>query len=149
MTAAVRPLTLEEISLSLAVNAEDQSIDDIQDEIQTSEQTQIMIRDLCGLFLVVVEGKVYLLHQTAKEFLVKDPTRGDTGTSTWKHSLHPRESHYILAGICTLYLTKVTKYNTFPGFMHYAASNWAVHFREADVSSKDPTTKRGRMLCQS
>ncbi|KAL4894320.1 hypothetical protein BDV59DRAFT_16942 [Aspergillus ambiguus] len=150
VTAAERPLTLEEISLSLAVNAADQSRSDIKNEIQTDERTQIMIRDLCGLFLVVIDGKVYLLHQTAKEFLVKDQKDqacGDTGPSRWKHSLHPEESHYILAGICTLYLSNAT-YETFSGFMDYAASNWAVHFRRASVSSKDPTAERGRTLCK-
>ncbi|KAL6235358.1 hypothetical protein BDW75DRAFT_230428 [Aspergillus navahoensis] len=148
VTVAERPLTLEEISLSLAVNAEHQSINDIQHEIQAESRTQIMIRDLCGLFLVVIDGKVYLLHQTAKEFLVKDPACGDTGASTWKHSLHPEESHYILAGICTLYLSQVAIYNTFPGFIDYTASNWAVHFRRASVSSKDTIAKRGQALCQ-
>ncbi|KAL3439882.1 ankyrin repeat protein [Aspergillus insuetus] len=148
VTAAERPLTLEEISLSLAIHAEDQSVNDMRNEIQTDERTQIMIRDLCGLFLAMVDGKVYLFHQTAKEFLVRDPARGDTGASTWKHSLHPGESHYILAGICTLYLSQIPIYKTFPGFMDYAANNWAVHFRRASVSSKDSTAQRGRTLCQ-
>ncbi|KAL3439736.1 ankyrin repeat protein [Aspergillus insuetus] len=109
VTAVERPLTLEEISLALAVDAEKQSASDIRNELQTDDRTQIMIRDLCGLLLVVIDGKVHLLHQTAKEFLVNDPGHGDTDASTWKHSLHPEESHYILAGICTAYLSRVTQ----------------------------------------
>ncbi|KAL4788809.1 hypothetical protein BDV19DRAFT_395637 [Aspergillus venezuelensis] len=108
VTAAERPLSLQEISLALAFSTKDQSIEEIRDEIQTDdERIQTMIRDLCGLFLVVIGGKIYLLHQTAKEFLVRQSenfVHEDAKASTWKHSLDPRESHYVLAGICTHYL---------------------------------------------
>ncbi|KAL4997728.1 hypothetical protein BDV10DRAFT_194905 [Aspergillus recurvatus] len=153
VTAAERPLRLEEVSLAMAFKADDQSIDDIRDEIQTDdERTKIMVRNLCGLFLVVIDRRVYLLHQTAKEFLVKNshgPARADTEASAWKHSLHPAKSHYILAGICTLYLIKVATYNLFPGFMDYAASNWATHFRRASVSREDTIARHAHTLCQT
>ncbi|KAL4740402.1 ankyrin repeat protein [Aspergillus similis] len=153
VTAAERPLTLQEISLALAFSTKDQSIDDIRDEIQTDdEQIQRMIRGLCGLFLVVIDKKVYLFHQTAKEFLVRQSQNSvikDTKAGTWKHSLYPEESHYVLADICTLYLCQDTTRDLFPGLMHYAAKNWATHFRRACVSSNDTIAKRGRTLCQT
>ncbi|KAL4891361.1 hypothetical protein BDV59DRAFT_194328 [Aspergillus ambiguus] len=140
VTAAERPLTLEEISLSLAVKAADQSIDDIKKELPANEEPQktmirekTRIRELCGLLLVVIDQKVYLFHQTAREFL-------------WKHSLSPEKSHNVLAEICTLYLTRI--FDTLPGFMDYAANFWAVHFQRAALSREDPMAKRGRMLCQ-
>ncbi|KAL6236307.1 hypothetical protein BDW75DRAFT_229631 [Aspergillus navahoensis] len=150
VTAAERPLTLREISLALAFSAKDQPVREIQDEIQTDDKRiQRMIRSLCGLFLVVIDGKVYLLHQTAKEVLVRESCNSacdSTEARTWKHSLHPEESHYILAGICTLYLSQDTTQDPFPGFMDYAASNWATHFRRASVSSEDIIAKRGHTL---
>lgn len=30
------------------------------------------IRAMCGLFLSIVDSKVYLIHQTAKEFLIPE-----------------------------------------------------------------------------
>ncbi|QRD91348.1 putative cortactin-binding protein, partial [Aspergillus flavus] len=145
-------LTLEEISLCLAVKTADQSIDDIRKELppnedaeKTTARAKTRIRELCGLFLVVIDRKVYLFHQTAREFLVKRQARGDTGAGRWKHSLSPEKSHYLLAEICTLYLSRFV---ALPGFMDYAADFWAVHFRRAAVSRGDPIAKRGRKLCR-
>ncbi|KAL4732892.1 ankyrin repeat protein [Aspergillus similis] len=152
VTAAERPLTLREISLALAFNTNGQSIREIADNIQTDdERIKRTIRDLCGLFLAVIDGKVYLLHQTAKEFLVRqsqDSINEDTKACTWKHSLHPGESHYILAGICTLYLIQDTTQDIFHGFVDYAANHWAAHVRRGSVSSIDTIAKRGLTLCQ-
>ncbi|KAH2670040.1 hypothetical protein KXV51_007008, partial [Aspergillus fumigatus] len=152
VTAAARPLTLEEISLCLAIKTADQSIDDIKKELPPNEDAEktmarakTRIRELCGLFLVVIDRKVYLFHQTAREFLVKRRARGDTGAGRWKHSLSPEKSHYVLAEICTLYLSRFV---ALPGFKDYAAEFWATHFRRAAVSGGDPIAKRGRMLCR-
>ncbi|OQD68167.1 hypothetical protein PENPOL_c003G02254 [Penicillium polonicum] len=153
VTAAERPLTLEEIPLALAVKAADQSIDDIKKELPANEEPEktmarekTKIRELCGLFLVVIDRKVYFFHQTAREFLVKKPASGDTGAGMWKHSLSPEKSHYVLAEICTLYLSRL--FDSLPQFMDYAATFWVVHFRRAAVSREDPIAKRGRMLCR-
>ncbi|EFR04868.1 sex-determining protein fem-1 [Nannizzia gypsea CBS 118893] len=151
VTATYRPLTLKEISVALALSAKDQSIDDIQEEVQTDgARIQKMVRNLCGLFLVTIDGKVYLLHQTAKEFLVKNKHNsacGDTTAGGWKHSLHPEKSHYILARICTFYLSEDQTYDLFPCFLDYAAKCWAAHFRRASVSSEDKITKQARIVC--
>ncbi|KAL2802136.1 hypothetical protein BJX63DRAFT_426274 [Aspergillus granulosus] len=88
--AAERPLTIEEMSLALALGEEDQSIDGIRDDIPTDdERTQRMIRTLCGLFLVVIDAKIYLLHLTAKEFLVK--TNYSIHEDTKVHGLRSKE----------------------------------------------------------
>ena len=68
------------------------------------------IRCLCGLFIHVVDSKIYLIHQTAKEFLIaKWPSRQvvnqiEPSRRLWKHSLHLGESNYILARVCITYL---------------------------------------------
>ncbi|EZF32372.1 hypothetical protein H101_04035 [Trichophyton interdigitale H6] len=151
VTAAERPLTLGEISVALTLDSERQSIDDIQDEVQTDDdRIQKLIRNLCGLFLVVIDGKVYLFHQTAKEFLVKtrpSPACNNAETSKWKHSLQPEKSHYILAEVCTLYLSQNLIYDLFPCFMHYSSANWMKHFQEASVPSEDILANRARIVC--
>ncbi|KAL2839007.1 hypothetical protein BJX68DRAFT_258999 [Aspergillus pseudodeflectus] len=135
--------------LHIVTAAEPLAFDEI---LNDDERIQTMIRGLCGLFLVVIDRKVYLLHQTAKEFLVRqslDFVREDVKAGTWKHSLYPEESHYVLAEICTLYLSQDTTRDLFPGLMDYAAKNWAAHVRRASVSSNDTVAKRGRTLCRT
>ncbi|PYH75959.1 hypothetical protein BO82DRAFT_297472, partial [Aspergillus uvarum CBS 121591] len=72
ITAAVEPLSLEELSLALAlhINADCQAFTAISDDVEPKERFRKTLRDLCGLFVVIINEKVYLLHQTAKEFLV-------------------------------------------------------------------------------
>ncbi|QMW34992.1 hypothetical protein G4B84_010483 [Aspergillus flavus NRRL3357] len=146
------PRAIERIKSGRTFKTADQSIDDIRKELppnedaeKTTARAKTRIRELCGLFLVVIDRKVYLFHQTAREFLVKRQARGDTGAGRWKHSLSPEKSHYLLAEICTLYLSRFV---ALPGFMDYAADFWAVHFRRAAVSRGDPIAKRGRKLCR-
>ncbi|RKK27473.1 hypothetical protein BFJ66_g15428 [Fusarium oxysporum f. sp. cepae] len=76
--AAARPLTLAEMDLALALRQSHRSYRDVDDRPQ--ERFGRYIRDLCGLFVTITDSKIYLLYQTAKEFLVPkdDPDpRGD------------------------------------------------------------------------
>ncbi|PYI16076.1 hypothetical protein BO99DRAFT_341110, partial [Aspergillus violaceofuscus CBS 115571] len=70
--AAVKPLSLEELSLAWAIkiHAHCETLPDLCEDIEPKERFRQTLRDLCGLFVVIIDEKVYLLHQTAKEFLV-------------------------------------------------------------------------------
>jgi len=68
---AKRPLSLSEISVALALTGQ-QSWDDIAEDIIQEDRIQDTIRNYCGLFVTVVDKRVYLIHQTAREFLVRD-----------------------------------------------------------------------------
>lgn len=68
VVAATRPLTLKEMNFALTLQAHHQSYADL--DLKTDERFSEIVRDLCGLFVTVVNGSIYLLHQTAKEFLV-------------------------------------------------------------------------------
>ncbi|EHK42503.1 uncharacterized protein TrAtP1_002482 [Trichoderma atroviride] len=118
VVAAERPLTLEEMDLALAVQQHHDSFKDLKQ--RRSDRFTKYIRDLCGFFINITNGKIYLLHQTAKEFLV--PTgnydcqeeittqRGHVSQVerhkqlTWKSSLIPSESHRIIFKSCVWYL---------------------------------------------
>ncbi|TPR05197.1 Fungal specific transcription factor domain family protein [Aspergillus niger] len=73
ITAAVRPFSLEELSFAWAIhiNLVDTNLTAISDDLEPKERFRETLRDLCGLFVVVIDEKIYLLHQTAKEFLVQ------------------------------------------------------------------------------
>jgi len=94
------------------------------------------IRNLCGLFIFVNDSKVYLIHQTAKEFLITKDLKTGAPHGCWKHSLEYKCSQKLLAEVCIQYLS-LTDFCTererkqdkgLYDFMKYSAVNWPVHF---------------------
>ncbi|KAL5331401.1 hypothetical protein ACEPPN_000931 [Leptodophora sp. 'Broadleaf-Isolate-01'] len=83
---AKRPLSLSEMSVALAFKGQ-QSCDDVAKNIILESRIQGTIRDLCGLFVIVVDERIYLLHQTAREFLVHDDS--DNKKARKKHLSKP------------------------------------------------------------
>ncbi len=71
-----------------------------EDEI-SNDRFKEKICTLCGLFVFVHNGHVYLIHQTAKEFLLTKDGDASLGNQ-WKHSLHEAESELIMAKACSL-----------------------------------------------
>lgn len=72
---AERPLSLSEMSVALVFKGQ-QSCDDVAKNIIPESRIQGTIRDLCGLFVIVVDKRIYLLHQTARVFLVHNDSHG-------------------------------------------------------------------------
>lgn len=150
IVAAARPLTLKEMNSALAHRASHQSYADLGLDLKPEERFRENVRDLCGLFVTVVDEKIYLLHQTAKEFLVpNDQATTPEGVSRnlkWKHALQPQESHNILAEICIWHLLfselethplrgdkGLSKYAENHVFLDYSAKNWAAHLRNSQI----------------
>jgi ankyrin repeat domain-containing protein 50 len=173
--AAVRPLTLSEMNVALSIRDDSTSLDSLELEPEASFRTRV--RELCGLFVVVNDSKIYLIHQTAKDFLVAQkaavlPTsRINASQGSWKHSLHLVESNLVLAEICISYLLfdalksrplsmhpeaeskdvqqKVNQYIELNTFLDYAAKHWAGHFREARVKEEMTLVMSARALCDA
>ncbi|OCK76743.1 hypothetical protein K432DRAFT_305689, partial [Lepidopterella palustris CBS 459.81] len=70
VVAARRPLTLQEMSIALPLTEHEPPYKDLVDEIDTEEGVWNTIRDCCGLLVIRVDDRLYLLHQTVREFLV-------------------------------------------------------------------------------
>jgi len=148
---AARPLYIKEMSIAISIQPDDETLEDLEIGGFSEEYSKMLIRNLCGLFVSVIDGRVYLLHQTAKEFLLGEyelSQQADAGDWIWKHSLTMKDSHFVLAHICMWYLRLkgflqednnlsmgkiaaklVSKYD----FLDYAAINWPTHFREATI----------------
>ncbi|KAM0155062.1 hypothetical protein ACHAQE_006965 [Botrytis cinerea] len=104
IVGAERPLSTDEINVAMNIKIcydGTQSFDDIH--LEKSHRYPRMLRNLCGLFIQFVDSKVYLIHQTAKEFLVATES-GLKSPGKWRYCLEPQESHKILAQICISYL---------------------------------------------
>lgn len=157
VVAAARPLTLAEMHLALALTQSDVPFED--EDCQPGERFHKYIRNLCGLLVIVKDSKIYLLHETAKNFLVladkPDPQL------IWKSSLRPAESHKILCDICIRYLLsikfeggsldkgwgeEVSYYLGKHVFLDYSATNWTTHFRASGIKADVPV-KSLRQIC--
>jgi len=157
--AAMRPLSLKEMSLALVIEESHKSYDDIEQEQEPEARFRATVRDLCGLFVTIIDSKIYLLHQTAKEFLVrneslmslKDASRCDFQTHQlkWKHSLQLADSHRILAEICIWYLNFLVLESHLTVFLDYSAKNWAAHFREAGIGSEEAIATSALSICET
>ena len=79
--AAARPLTLSEMALALVLRERHRSNGELELEFGAEDRFRENVRDICGLFVTIIDSRLYLLHQTAKEFLVQNdttnPPKGD------------------------------------------------------------------------
>jgi ankyrin repeat domain-containing protein 50 len=150
IVAAERPLTLKEMSVALALRENHRSYGDL--DLKSEERFRENVRDLCGLFVTIINSRIYLLHQTAKEFLVQ--SNQENGPKRvkryfkWKRSLRPQESHHILAEICIWHLL-FTEFETQPPivngtlsqyvdshvFLDYSAKHWTIHFHRSHIKA--------------
>lgn len=153
VVAAQRPLTLDETVLALAIQESHRTFADLK--LKPKEHFRGFLRELCGLFIIIVDSKVYLLHQTAKEFLIKGhaPTRLENpdhhvDSFLWKSSLKPAASHLILTEICVWHLLfkeaeDLLKCSNDESehIFEYSAKYWVTHWRLAQMRDDAPIQK--------
>ena len=89
---AKRPLSLKEINVALVIDDCHECYDDL--EIWSPVGSADLVKNICGLFISVVDSKVYLIHQTAREFLLGENRGG------WSKSFRLAESNLVLAKAC-------------------------------------------------
>lgn len=153
VVAATRPITLTEMRIALAIENQHRCYSDL--DFEHEARFESWVRNLCGLFIVVADQKIYLIHQTARDFLL---AKHEVHTGQWKHSFRPGVSDLALANICITYLMftdfngateqKVTSAAAAHGFFDYAASSWATHFRAAQNIAGNETVQLVEELCQ-
>jgi len=156
VVVAVRPMTVKEMNIAFNIGerlGQGERYESSQDlDLEPEESFRRKIRNLCGLFVIIERKKIYLIHQTAKEFLLgKEPMRYtsssvDFASTCWKHSLNSTQSNLAIANICISYLaqaefkdiaqfhsTTIPKLIRAHYFLCYAAVHWPQHARQADM----------------
>lgn len=162
MLAAKRPLTVQEANIIM--NLDEQITTFHGMDLEEENDFKKRLRQLCGLFVSVHHGRIYFLHQTAREFLV-DKSGLLAGTSPpggWHHSIHMKYAHTVLAKECLFYLQLLNtaaidiysfidleldfpdmttgqfgddvRYRDF-ALVDYAARHWLEHFKEAGCTA--------------
>ena len=160
--AANRPLTLAEMNIAINLDASSRSLERL--DLETEEDFKGTLRSWCGLFISIYHGKVYFLHQTAREFLLPELSSSATIPRQhlhWHHSISIHEAHSVLAKSCIVYLDflnseimVLSDENGRAGqhmdnyiFLDYSATNWATHFREACISSDEAIVHSVLRIC--
>ncbi|KAJ5389845.1 uncharacterized protein N7496_000913 [Penicillium cataractarum] len=156
--AAKEPLAVDDmrIATALACDLEYRSYEEIG--VERSDVFEMRIKNICGLLVTVDGGSVFLIHQTAKEFLINEDNMS-RASGTWKFSFNPLDSEMLIAKICIALLSftcfsetplvvenedadeaakRVSEYTKDHAFLEYAAINWMEHSKEAkfDDNSK-------------
>jgi ankyrin repeat protein len=134
IVGARRPLTVQEMAMALGV-ATTPGAKTATEAGLSHTGLDKRIRQLCGLFVFIKESKIYLIHQTAREFLISK--RDGSGNVLWH--LDQRKTEIKMTEICVKYLLMddlvSNNGESVRSLLDYSAQNWADHFRE--VASPD------------
>ncbi|GKZ37488.1 hypothetical protein AbraIFM66950_009038 [Aspergillus brasiliensis] len=136
--AAKTPLTVADMATAMAILDKVSPEDRL--EIEPVHRMHRSIRETCGLLVTIIDSRIYLLHGTARDFLVyKEGESEPVPGLTWKASLKPHNSEWILAEACVgfLHSTDLTmaskdqgdlmmEFNRTP-FLEYSVKNWNKH----------------------
>ena len=167
--AADRALTVSEmnVALALALQGRCSSYDEL--DRPSDMEFKLSVKQICGLFVSIIDQKVYLLHQTAREFLICQPGLASQG---WQHSLSLESGHSLLFRIC-VYLLCFSEFESPPwdlpldsrgssinlaefslwidghGLLHYSAEAWMDHYHQMQEKSDDDLIEAGLELCNT
>src|SRR5436190_18471487 len=170
IVAAVRPLTLKEMNVVLAVRKGCSRMEEL--DLLPENRILSTVRKYGGLFVTIIDSKIYLIHQTAREFLVSRSISQSVSDISrtgriWKGSLESVKSNLILAQICVLYLSftdweennisdrnskwrnqKILgQYMEKYDFLEYAAKNWPTHVKHSGIDGDVETMKQILKIC--
>lgn len=169
---ARRALSTNEMAMALGIHRRKDA--QLFEEFKISEsRLQKKVCDLFGLFVFINDSKLYLIHQTAKEYLLQKEPK--IMTTVWRHSLNPSESETIMAKICVEYLSLIeihdlvsplettdglTAYldglinsetirnHEIGALLIYSSEHWTAHFRKADFEEGNLIVSKARELCR-
>ncbi|KAH7377131.1 hypothetical protein B0T11DRAFT_27613 [Plectosphaerella cucumerina] len=144
VVGARRPLTLMEMDVAFQLAVDSPGATAHEELDLDTDRFKSDIRELCGLFVFISDSRIYLIHQTAKEFLVAREGASDATGEFWRHSLRRESSDQIMTRVCVQYLSfrdirddliqeEMRKddpdIKDFP-LLEYSAVNWLAHFRD-------------------
>ena len=157
-----RALLLKELDVAFQIASED-SVSSYSDVHLDTGHLARRIRNLYGLFVFIKDARVYLIHLTAKEFLVSNNSVTET-EDRLKYSLREADSGMAMANVCVRYLlftdalreTALCENEQYPPWenpesdlMDYSTSNWVFHIQDAKPGENDPSQQEVLRLCEA
>ncbi|KAI4222446.1 MAG: hypothetical protein L6R40_008585 [Gallowayella cf. fulva] len=101
-----RPLTIGEMAVAFGVA----TLPDLESKVKLGIGRKWLEQQLpqwCGLFVFINHSRIYLIHQTAKEFLMTSTTSIVARNQGWKHCLSSVDVEGDMALYCVAYLTRI------------------------------------------
>lgn len=108
IVGARRPFGITDMAMALsAAHADERNVSrlDVIDALRLEEH----IREQCGLFVYIQHSQLFLIHQTAKEFLMASSTKLSHAQGGWKSSLSFEMIETHMARFCVTYLFLYTQ----------------------------------------
>ncbi|KAJ5651196.1 uncharacterized protein N7484_004919 [Penicillium longicatenatum] len=145
IVAARRPLTIREMAVALGI-ATCSEARTIMEAGLDPTHLQTKLRQLCGLFVFTNNSKIYLIHQTAREFLIQRKSSDNLYLTYWS-SLGDAE--YQMAEICLRYLLmedleddeSQSSFNC-RDLLEYSAVHWSDHVQKMTPTLGHEITNR-------
>ncbi|MCJ1260613.1 hypothetical protein MMC22_000475 [Lobaria immixta] len=165
VVAARRPLTLEEANIALSIATQKEGCKSHKTlELWPSTSFKSTIQNMCGLFISVYDSKLFLIHQTAREFLLCSSSSPSPSSRKWEGNLSMNMAHGLISQICLHYLNLqeftrihpqkldwyegVKKIKEMYPFLTYAAEEWPVHYTSQDSELAQSSREAAAMLCR-
>lgn len=149
IVAARRPLTIKEMAMALGIATSSASPTTKQDGLDPIGLDG-KLRRWCGLFVFTNNSKIYLIHQTAREYLIEKKNFSNLKSAYWS-SLTDAEDQ--MAEICLTYLLMENlEYDEDDSgsharsFLEYSAAHWPDHVRKMSLTSTQKETYRVHRL---
>ncbi|CAG8006550.1 unnamed protein product, partial [Penicillium salamii] len=147
--AARRPLTTTEMAMALGIAISPQAQTAATAGLESS-QIDKKLRRLCGLFVFINNSKIYLIHQTAREFLVK---KSNSNSINYLYSWSLTDTEDQMAVICLRYLLMedVEHDDEDPdsiirSFLDYSAVYWPDHKRKMSLTQDQKAASQVRQI---
>ena len=174
IVAATRPLSLEEANAALTLATQDpppKSYGEVK--LWPLSNFQSIVQDICGLFVSVHDGKLSLIHQTAREFLLGTSDSHSKDPGKWQGCFDITEAHGTISKVCLDYLnfddlaTMSTRewWATSKALIRqgkdpvpvdkplrlfdYAANNWPDHYTLQSTKLAKDSRRAAHMLCNT
>ena len=140
--AAVEPFTTKQLDIALAVRKKFLSdpsarYEDEKDLERRGERMQDWIRNTCRCFVTVYHSKVYFMHQTVKEFLLREPDSEDKASNDqWHKSITLKKANATISECWIAYISIMQfprSRSRFGGFVKYFQRYGLRQFRKCQV----------------
>ena len=167
IVAATRPLRLAEANIALTLATQGKNCTPHNElDLWPSQTFKSTIQNMCGLFINVHDEKITLIHQTAREFLIRTTQSGivplNKWPGKWQGCLDIATAHSQISKVCLDYLSldefaSISQYedgysettNERYRFLDYAALNWVAHYTSQQSESAKELQKAAQNLCDT
>jgi hypothetical protein len=159
IVGARRPLAVSEMALALGLATSKQHERFVDAQIDP-HQLEKQLRHWCGLFVFVNQRRIYLIHQTARDFLIsrnRSYVPGMLENGHWRHCLEQIDMDQAMAAICVRCLNFEDLKSLFGDdildgshlaredgreFIDYCCEWWTTHYRYSENAAEEDTLQK-------